>query len=244
MAAKRNATGGSSNLRVFYAILAILAVGGGGWITYSVVTRGGGAALEPVELTGIDNPQALLAQAQGVSVGPATARVQVLVFSDFTCPACRSFTGVVEPQLKAEFVETGKVRFVYYDFPLGGPAHVHGFLAARAARCAQDQDKFWEYHDLLFARQAEWAQARRPPVGELVDYAELLSLDTRAFESCVQSDRHADVVTANRVLGERLGVPATPTVFIGSRSLTDWYDYGAVRAAIQRELGESPSTTS
>jgi len=233
--AKRAAPQGSSN-RMLYIVLALVAVLGGGWIVYSVATGGGGAVVAPIELTGIEDAQALMARAPGVTAGSAEAKVQILVFSDFTCPACRGFSGLVEPQIKAEYVETGKVRLVYHDFPLGGPSHEHGFLAARAARCAGEQDRFWEYHDLLFARQTDWSAARGAPVSLMNEYAELAGLDRGRFRSCLESDRFADVVTANKVLGERLGVRATPTVFIGSRSVDDWRDYSAVKEAIEREL--------
>jgi protein-disulfide isomerase len=222
------------NLKVLYGVLGLVAVLGGGWIVYSV--RGGGtAATEPIQLTGVESSQDLLAQAQGVTVG-AESGVEVRVFSDFTCPACQGWAGFIEPQLKAEYVDTKRIKYIYYDFPLGGAAHPHGFLAARAARCAGDQDRFWEYHDLLFARQNEWAPSRTPPIERMVDYGDLINLNTSLLESCIRSDRYADVVTANRLLGDRLGVGATPTVFIGSRSIPDWRNYEDVKTAIEAEL--------
>src|SRR5690606_8784396 len=120
---------------------------------------------------------------------------QVVVFSDFMCPYCGQFTLQVERLLKENYAQTGKIHYVYYDFPLGG-AHRHSFLAARAARCAGDQGKFWEYHDYLFGQQSEWSYKRNPPVGEFEDYAEALGLDRAAFSECLRSDRHADVVSA------------------------------------------------
>jgi protein-disulfide isomerase len=224
------------NLKVLYLVLGLVALVGGGWIVYSV--RGGGnAATEPIQLTGVESSAELLAQARGIVSG-ADDGVQVLVFSDFTCPACQGWAGFIEPQLKAEFVEPKRIKYVYYDFPLGGAGgHQHGFLAARAARCAAEQDMFWQYHDLLFARQSEWALRAAPPIDQLVDYGRLIGLDTGDLESCIRSDRHADVVTANRLLGDRLGVGATPTVFIGSRSIPDWRNYDDVKAMIEAELG-------
>ncbi len=237
--AKRTAPQGSSN-RNLYIVIALVAVLGGGWIAWTVATGGSGsAAIAPIELTGIDDAQSLMERAPGVVEGSPDARVQILVFSDFTCPACRGFSGLVEPQIKTEYVETGKVRLIYHDFPLGGPGHEHGFLAARAARCAGEQDRFWAYHDLVFARQSDWATARATPISHMLEYADQAGLDRNAFRDCLESDRFADVVTANRVLGERLGVRATPTVFIGSRSIPDWRDYTAVKEAIERELASA-----
>lgn len=227
------------NLKGFYILLAAVAVIGLGWIGWSVTNRGGGAALDPVPLTDIADTEALLRQAEGVSIGSTAADAPpVLVFSDFTCPACRIWVQLVEPQLKQEYVQTGLIRYVYYDFPLGGQGqHRYGFLAARAARCANEQGKFWEFHDLLFGRQGEWSYARRPPVEEFVEYSRMLSMDADAFEACVDSDKYADVVTANRVLGDQLGVGGTPTVFVGGRQVAEWSNYEAVKALVAREVG-------
>jgi protein-disulfide isomerase len=228
----------ASNLRVFYLILALIAVGGVGWIAYSMVGGGSATALQAVDLTGLDDPQALFNAAKGITLGEPDAAVQILVFSDFTCPSCKTWTQRVEPQLKKEFIETGRVKLVYHDFPLGpAPGHVHGFLAARAGRCAQDQNRFWEFHDVLFARQSEWTFAGSPPVAQFTEYAGAVGVDTNAFESCLESDMHAEVVTANRKLGEQLGVGGTPTVYVGSRPVIQWSSWDAVREAVQRELG-------
>jgi protein-disulfide isomerase len=228
----------ASNLRTFYLILALVGVAGIGWITYSLVGGGGSAVVDPIQLTGLEDPQALFDAAKGVTLGEANAPVQVLVFSDFTCPACKVWSTRVEPELKKEFVETGKVKLVYYDFPLGrGAGHDHGFIAARAARCAADQNKFWELHDVLFARQSEWTFERSTPLEKFAQYAREVGLDEKNFEACLNSDLHAKVVTANRMLGDNLSVPGTPTVYVGSRPVGQWSDYAAVREAVQRELG-------
>jgi protein-disulfide isomerase len=238
---RKQATQGA-NLKPFYILLGVIAVAGIAWITLSATRGGGGrsAAVRPVDLAGLQDAQSLLGAARGVTAGPADARVQILEFSDFTCPACRVFATQVAPRIKAEFVETGRVRFVYHDFPLGGEAqHRWGFLAARAARCAEEQGRFWEYHDVLFARQSEWPYTRTAPTRELGDYATAIGLDGGAFSSCLNSDRHADVVTANRVLGDNLGVRGTPTVYIGGRAVDRWSDWENVRSLILRELGEA-----
>jgi protein-disulfide isomerase len=239
--AKKNRVQASKgpDLKVFYGLLLLVAVVGIGWIGYSVATQGSAsAAVEPIELSGISNTDSLLAQARGVVVGSQAAPVQVMVFSDFTCPGCRAFAGLVEPQIKQTFVNNDQVRFTYYDFPLGGAGgHRHGFIAARAARCAGDQDRFWEYHDVLFGRQNEWSYSADVPLDLLTDYAGMLELDEGAFRSCLNSDRFADVVTANKILGQRLNVGSTPTVFIGNRSTPDPFTWEAVKAAIEAELG-------
>jgi protein-disulfide isomerase len=228
---------GGSNLKPFYIALGVVAAAGVAWIAFSLSGGGGSAAVAPIDLAGMEDPQQLVSTARGVAAGAPDAPVQILVFSDFTCPACQRFSTTVEPLVKRDYVESGLVRITYYDFPLGGAGqHRHSFVAARAGRCAEQQGRFWEYHDVLFGRQGEWSFARTAPTEQLTQYAGFVGLDQGAFGECLNSDRHADVVTANKLLGEQLGVGATPTIFIGQRAFGQWSDYEAMRQAIEREL--------
>lgn len=171
------------------------------------------------------SPQELVELAQGVVAGNPDARVRIVEFGDYQCPNCRDFHQLAKPFLDLTYIENGTAAFVYQDFPLH-EGHPHAFLAARAARCAGDQDAYWEYHDRLFQNQALWS-FRSDPAGDFVDYAESIGLDRGAFRACLASDRHAEVVTANRLLGEQLGVQGTPTVLIDTGEgravrLQDW----------------------
>lgn len=238
---KGKAPAGGSNLKLFYGALVAIAVIGVAWIAWTASGRGT-PAVEPIDLTGVVNAQELLQKADGMQAGSDSAPVPVLIFSDFTCPGCQAFAQYLEPQIKAEFVETGKVRYVYYDFPLGGNAgHKWGFVAARAARCASAQGKFWEYHDVLFARQGEWALSRKTPTSFFERYADQIGLDGKVFSSCLNSDEFAETVSASRELGLQLGVNSTPTVFIGSRSIPPGLNYEQIRDIIERELGGAGS---
>jgi protein-disulfide isomerase len=152
------------------------------------------------------------------------------------CPACATWAGQIEPLLKSEFIDHGKVRLTYYDFPL--PQHKYSFAAARAARCAGDQGKFWEYHDRLFGSQREWAYSGSMPVDHFNDIAREVGIDTRTFGSCLRSDQHAEVVTTNRMLGEMMPVRGTPTVYLNGRQLEAWNVYDSVRAAIHAAGGD------
>lgn len=212
---KQAEAAGGSQMRKFYWILAVVAVIGIGVVGYSIgSTALGNAAVAPVEVEGLDDPQRLIQLAQGVTLGDEAAPVTIVEFGDYQCPGCAGFAIQVKPQVEAGLVETGQARFVFYDFPLVS-IHPNAFLAARAARCAGDQDGYWEYHDRLFSRQQSWS-ARPNPASDFVDYAEAVGLDGGAFEECLQSERHADVVTANMRLGEELGVNGTPTVMVSA----------------------------
>jgi protein-disulfide isomerase len=227
----------NNSMKTFYIVLAVVAVVGIGAIVYSMNRSSAGMATAPVDLN-VANADSLLQTARGITIGEENAPVRVLVFSDFQCGACGVWAGQLEPNLKSEFVETGKVRYTYYDYPLVS-IHANAFLAARSGRCAEDQGKFWEYHDRVFANQNVWAFSQSPPVDQFTQYATEAGLDVNAFTGCLRSDRHADVVTANVLLAEQLGVNSTPTVFIGQRRLgnSEWSDYSAVRAAIQAAGG-------
>lgn len=229
----------ASNLKSFYWALGVLAIVGVAALAWIVVKgRTGNAALEPIEVAGADDPQALVAMAKGMSVGKDDAPVKMLVFSDFQCPYCGTFALQVEPQLVTEFVNSGKLQLVYYDFPLGGN-HRFSFLASRAARCAGDQNKFWEMHNILFARQNDWSFAQNPPVDQLLDYGKEAGIDRDQFAQCVKSDKHQDLVSANRALGERLMVNSTPTIFVNGRKVpaNTGLDLAGLREIINNAAG-------
>lgn len=238
---KAQTTQSGSGLKAFYIVLAIIALAGVGWIAVSMTGGDGGGdmVIRATELTGVEDPAALLEKAKGVDLGEPDAPVQVLVFSDFTCPACRAFNQGVEPSLKSELVAEGKVRYTYYDFVLdvqATGAHRWGFLAARAARCSNEQDKFWEFHDVLFAQQPTWSAIGSPPVDSFLEYGTAVGIEPVAFEACIRSDQFAERVSANRMLGDNLGVRGTPTVYVAGRVLDQWSSYEALKAAVEAEL--------
>lgn len=233
---QRQANKGGSGLRGLYIGLGAVAVVGVAAIGWSL-TNSGSAATEPIDLSGLD-AGALMAQATPVIKGEASAPVEVRVFSDYTCPGCASFARLSKPTVM-ELVDAGTARLLYYDFPLGPPGHPHSFISARAGRCAADQDRYWEYQDVLFGRQSTWSLQPNSPVDELITYAGEVGMDTGTFEECLRSDAHAEVVSANLALAQQLRLSGTPTVFVGSRSLpgNSWSNPEAVREAILQEAG-------
>ena len=194
----------------FYAVLAGAAVGGAVALLALLLRGGGNAVSEPVELGEIEDRE-LIALAQGIVHGDPDAPITIMEFGDYQCPACGQFAQIVKPRLDLAYIQTGQAKLVFYDFPLS--AHPHSFLAARAARCAGDQGRYFEYHDAVFRTQREWSPMRNA-AGHFRDLAEETGLDEDAFRACLDSDRHADVVTANLQLGQRLEVGGTPTVFV------------------------------
>lgn len=224
-----------SNMKPFYILLAAIVVLGGGFIAWSMV-KGSSTATQPVDMQ-FANAAEMLQKADGIKRGPDSARVKVLVFADFTCPACKQHALQFGPVMHDSLLSTGKVQEVYYDFPLGGTGeHRHSFLAARAGRCANEQGKFWEYHDILFTRQTEWAYGAAQPTDQLLSYGTQAGLEPKQFASCVRSDKYADAVTASQQLGQQLGVGSTPTIIINGR-IPVWRTWNDLKDVIKRDAG-------
>jgi protein-disulfide isomerase len=236
------------DLKAFYWVLgatAVIAVGAVGWSA-----TGGGmssAATQPVLsiVEGeIEDLQALVAMATGVERGDPDAPITIMEFGDFQCPACQQFATFIKPQVDLNYVEQGVARFVFHDYPLTA-GHPHAFFAARAARCAFDQgeENFWPFHDQLFSHQATWAMSQNPPINAFESYASAIGLDERPFTSCLESDRHADVVSANMRLGMELGVSGTPTIFVSKGGgmgvrVVRWSEFEGFKDVIDRLLAE------
>lgn len=146
------------------------------------------------------------------SMGDADATVVVTEFSDYQCPACAQVEQQVIPALIEQYVETGKVRFVYREFPLAS-IHPNAQKASEAAVCAGQQDEYWEMHERLFANQGEW-QDEADPSAIFKGYAEAIGLDTARFNECLDSGEAAVTVRGDQLAGEALGVSATPYFFV------------------------------
>ena len=166
-------------------------------------------------------------------------RITIMEFADYQCPSCGYFATSVKPFLARDYIDTGQAKLLFHDFPLS--QHPHAFLAARAARCAGDQDRYFEYHDEVFRTQEEWSRMGSA-AGHFKDLAESAGLDARAFGRCLDSDLHADVVTANQQLGARLGVSGTPTIFVhdGDTLIPVFgFEFGAVQQVLESVLAST-----
>ena len=238
----------SGDLKAFYVVLGGTAVIAAGALAWSVI--GGGlrsAATQPIVsiVEGeMEDLGALVAMATGVERGDPNAPITILEFGDFQCPACQQFATFVKPQLDLLYVDAGIARFVFHDYPIVS-GHPHAFLAARGARCALDQGEqyFWPFHDQLFAHQSTWSFSQGAPLNAFEDYAATIGLDVGDFGDCLDSDRFADVVSANMRLAIELGVSGTPTVFVSKGGgvgvrVTRWSELDGFKAVIERLLEE------
>ena len=137
-------------------------------------------------------------------------------FADFQCSHCMQFALGIGKQIKEDFVETGKIRFVFRHFPFIGP---ESFRAAEATECAADQNKFWEYHDTVFEN---WKGVNEGHFSDdnLKLFAGVLQLDRSAFDACFDSRKYLGKVESDIRRGEQLGVQGTPSLFLNGEMLT------------------------
>lgn len=163
------------------------------------------------------------------SVGPASAPVTIVEFSDFQCPYCKLSVPLMK-EILAKYPD--KVKVVYRDYP--GPNHPHAQQAAEAAQCAGDQGKFWEYHDSLFDRQA-------PGTGwNFTELAKEIGLNQDAFATCLNTGRYREEVAKDLRDGFKLGVTSTPTFFINGRPLVGARPFADFKALIDGLLTQQP----
>ena len=140
--------------------------------------------------------------------GDKNAKVVLVEFTDYQCPFCARHVHGTMPQIEAEYVKTGKVRYVTREFPLES-IHPQAFKAAEAALCAGDQGKYWEMHARLFANQRALAPA------ELTAHAQAVGLDQTKFTQCLEGGTKAARVRKDLADGAKAGVSGTPAFFIG-----------------------------
>jgi protein-disulfide isomerase len=139
--------------------------------------------------------------------GESGATVAIVEYADFECPYCGQYEHDIYPQISKDYVQTGKVKYFFRDLPL--PMHPHAMIAARAARCAGEQGKYWEMHDSLFAKQNAIRDVDMP------DRAKELGLDSAKFSECLSSTRYTDDINKSVAEAESMGIGGTPTFFVG-----------------------------
>jgi protein-disulfide isomerase len=156
----------------------------------------------------------------GPSQGRDTAGLTLVEFSDYQCPFCGRHTRDTFPLIRRDYINTGKLKYVFRDFPIEA-IHGDAFKAAEAAHCAAEQGKFWEMHDRLFANQQALG------VTQLPLHAQALGLNARPFDQCLESGKYAAGIRKDLEDGQRAGVRGTPTFFLGLADAKD----GQLRAA-------------
>ena len=206
-------------------IIAALIVSG--TLLYVQGNKGGGDQnpSEKVDVSADDDPV----------LGKAKAKVTIIEFSDFQCPFCRAFWEDTLPELKREYIDTGKAKLVYRDFPLS--FHDSAKPAAHAAQCANEQGKFWEMHDKMFEGQAARGSGTiQFSKTDITSWAKEAGLEMNAFNSCMDSNRYEAEIDKDTQDGSAAGVDGTPTFFINGRRLVGAQPFSQFKLLIDQEL--------
>jgi protein-disulfide isomerase len=154
------------------------------------------------------NVAAKVSVGDGPILGKKDAPVTLIEFSDYQCPFCGRFFNNTFATLKTDYIDTGKVRYVFRDFPLD-TIHPQARKAAEAAHCAGEQGKYWEMHDTLFKNQGALI------ADNLKHFARELGLETDAFNACLDQGKYADAVNQHQAAGSAAGITGTPGFFVG-----------------------------
>lgn len=154
--------------------------------------------------------------------GSPDAPVKVVEFADYECPACATMEqGLQQRNFDAKYIETGKVQYIYKEFPLPDAGHQWAMQSAEVARCSGDQDKFWPVHDYLFASQTLWAS--RPNGADIVRQAALQAgVNASELDACLAADTHLEAIQKSRESGQAdHQVNSTPSMDVDGVRLTD-----------------------
>lgn len=249
---------GNPNPQAFFIPMPLSIIIGALLISASILLSGGGVKLgqsSDVLGTGttadatLPTPQPSSSApviVQGVTTGDMPilgnkdAKVTVVEYADYQCPFCEQVYKQVWPQLKKDYVDTGKIQFAYRDFaflgkPSTDPAGDESTNASNAARCANDQGAFWQYHDYLFDHQGQ-EDSGTFSKDNLKQFAADLGLNTTQFDQCVDNDTHVKDVQADMQAATNYGVQSTPTMFVNGLMIVGAEPYATFKAAIDQAL--------
>lgn len=218
--------------RAFYIIIAVIAVLGIAALTY-VSTRPSQVAtnLNPYDST---LPKV---NSEGYVMGSPSAPIEVVEFGDFECPQCGRFATLTEPDVRSRMVDSGKIRFRFIDFPLD--MHRNTWNASRAAACADEQGKFWEMHDAIFANQDRWnSEATGNPDKVLKQIGDGIVPDKSKFDQCVDTKATQAKIQAHWKLATDRKLPGTPTFIIGDKQIPEFLPYDTFKALVDSAIAK------
>ncbi|MFZ2975078.1 MAG: DsbA family protein [Candidatus Moraniibacteriota bacterium] len=164
--------------------------------------------------------------------GNIDAKVKVVIFSDFQCPYCKVFYKSLRDTMKNY---QDKVLFSFKEFPLT-EIHPQASSAALASMCAQEQGKFWEYADILYAKQSQWGETKDNASFKL--YAKTLRLNTNDFNGCLDNKKYQDKINADVSEAQNFGITGTPTIFVGEKVETGALSAEDLKKDIEEQLAK------
>jgi protein-disulfide isomerase len=219
--------------------------GRGFWIALGVLALLGIAGLSfmasrpKTQVSRID-PNLPPMKAEGYLLGSPSAPVEVIEFADFECPACGQYATITEPDVRTRLVNTGQVRVRYIDYPL--PMHKNTWDASLAAACANDQGKFWEMHDALFANQDRWnGEATSRPRGPIAELAKSVGLDMTKYGACMDADTHRAKIQSHLAEAEKRNIGQTPTFVFNGTVVPSALPYDAFKKYVDDAARSAPA---
>jgi len=169
-------------------------------------------------------------------LGASNAKVTIIEFGDYQCPSCRAFWRDTLPRIKKDYVDTGKVRIVFRDFPIT-EIHPEATVAAIAADCAGDHGKYFEFHDKVFREQDRRGRdIVRFKAADLKRWAADIGIAAAAFNECVDTERHKAEVEKDHKDGADVGINGTPVFFINGRLIAGAHPFATFQKVIEEEL--------
>ena len=165
--------------------------------------------------------------------GDPNAKVTVIEFADLRCPFCEQWFKNIEPKLMSDYVNTGKVKYYFRNYAFLGPSST---LAAEAAECANEQGKFWDFHDYMYKNQPDESDISMFTVDNLSQIAGTLGMDQSQFQSCLSSHKYSKAVAKDLSDGQAAGVSGTPTTFINGVALVGAVPYDQFKQQLDAAL--------
>ena len=197
-----------------------------------------GPAASKTNTSGTKDPS-IAAADKGRIAGDSSAKVWVIIASDFQCPFCKRWHAESYRQLVDQYVRSGKVKVAYINFPLG--QHQNAIPSAQGAMCASAQNKFWQYHDALFDSQDKWENLPQPrPV--LDSIARAVGVNFAEWSKCVDSDRMLPLIFADRDRAAQAGVQSTPTFLIGGQTIAGAVPLSDMKGVIDSAIAKAGSS--
>lgn len=195
---------------------------------------------QPTQGASSTNP----AEGARFALGPADAKVTVVEFANYLCSHCADHAAEAMPRIKAEYIDTGKIRYVFRDLPFSGQETV--IRAGEAAACANDSNLYYQYHEVLFRSQRQWATLSGDVLdGYLADLGGQIGMAPATLTECIKSGNKRAGVLEDQQAATRLGVTGTPAFFVNGTSYTGARTYEAWKDLLDKALaGETePATT-
>mgnify|MGYP001323128084 CR=1 FL=1 len=193
-----------------------------------------GQPQQPAEVNITDTLWEKMLASPAAAKGPENSDVVMVEFTDYQCPFCSRHFQETDSQIQQNYVDNGKIRHIIRDLPL--PFHPNAHAASQAARCAGDQNKYWEMHDVLFNSQDTWSSG--DPAAQFSAFATDLGLNVASFDSCVSSEKYKQAVDDDLALASEVGASGTPTFFINGKKVVGAQPYSVFKTAIDAALAE------